>query len=178
MYHDVRTDAALLNTLLDEKATVVDRQNGHVAQITVKTLSRWTDLSDSTISLYRTGQANIPILFWRRVLEHYLDPRIVALLQPADCDISVAINNINGPASPPEFFREAVRVAGEHHQTMVYIAEMLADGRIDEMDTATVQSYYDSYNAHRVREGALHHAIIATYNRQIEAKAAAARRAQ
>lgn len=178
MFPDVRTDAALLITLLDEKASVLDRQNGHLAQITVKTLSRWTGLSDTTISLYRMGQANIPISFWRRILEHHIDARIIALLTPVDCSFDLNVNSIDGPASAPEFFREAVKVAGEHHETMKYVAEMLADGRIDEMDSATVQAYYDSFQSHRLRESALHQAIITTYNRQAEAKAQAARRSQ
>lgn len=174
MSEDVRRDAELLHHLLCCEPAIQDRVTGGLAQITAKRIALWTDRSEQTISDYRTGKTNIPVDFWRRILEHHLDRRIIELLAPNDVTIELEVLHLHRPATGPEFFREAVKSEGEHHQQMKYLAEMLADGRIDELDATTVQAYEDAYQKHRLTDAALRSAILNTFMRKRE-KAEAAR---
>ncbi len=165
---DMRRDAELLAALIQAEPWVIDRMDGKVRQIIVKTLVAWTGKSEQTISQYRTGQSNIPVEFWRSILDHHLDHRIVALLIPIDVRIDLTIDPVNEPASPAEFFRKAVEAEGEHHEQMKQVANLLADGRIDELDRDTVVAYECAFHQHRLTDAALYRAIVNTYNRKRE----------
>ena len=171
MSEDVRRDAELLDALLNLAPVVSDRVTGGNAQFTVLTLRDWTDRSQQMISQYRNGITNVPVEFWRRILDHWLDDRILDLICPSDCSFDIHVTAGNGPASAPEFFREAVTAEGAHHEQMKYVAEMLADGRIDELDGRSVKVYHDAWLRHRARDAVLHRAILNTYHRTIERKA-------
>ena len=169
---DMRRDAELLSLLLQCEPWVLDRMDGKARQFIVKTLVAWTGKSEQTISQYRNGTSNIPVEFWRSILDHHLDPRIVHLLIPLDVRIDLTIDTADEPASPPEFFRAAVQAEGEHHEQMKLICELLADGRIDELDRETVVAYEAAFHQHRLTDAALYRAIVNTYNRKREKAAA------
>ncbi len=171
--HDVRRDAELLSAMLYDEIWVRDRADGKARQFTVKTLVLWTGKSEQTISQYRNGTSNIPVEFWRAVLDHHLDSRVVGLLIPLDVRIDLVIDRGDPPANPAEFFRAAVKAEGEHHEQMKYIADILADGRIDELDAETVEAYENAFHQHRGTDAALHRAIRNTYARRCEQKASA-----
>lgn len=169
---DVRNDAELLGWFCDHCPTVTDRVTGCPATICPKTLSVWTGKSVQMISQYRAGQTNIPVEFWRAFLEHHIDGRIVALIVPFGLDFELVDIRSNRPASPREFFKDAVAAEIAYHEQMKQVAEILADGRIDELDTGSVVTYSDLYMAHRTRDAALHHAIVNTFNRAQERRKA------
>ena len=173
MWPDMRRDAALLSALLNDVDVVCDRVDGKLRQFTVKTLVAWTGKAEQTISQYRNGLSNIPIEFWRAVLEHHLDPRIVALLIPIDVRFELTIDSEKEPASSPEFFRQAIKSLEGYGKVMSYIAEMLADNRIDELDARTVDDFQRDFHAHRMAESALYRGICNTFNRIMERKAVA-----
>ena len=173
MSHDVRSDAEFLCHLCDSCPCVADRATGVHITITAKLIAHWTGLSLQTVSDYKTGKTNIPVGFWRALLEHTFDLRILALICPWDAAVEIRDIRINQAPSGPQFFRQAVELEGKHHEQMKYVAEMLADGRIDELDLATVKGYDDAYQEHRQRDAALHHAIVNTFSRTMERKAAA-----
>ena len=95
MESEMRTDVELLIALCDDGATVVDRRTGRPLTINAKALSLWSGLSLQTISDYKTGKYNIPISFWRSILDRYVEPRIVSLLIPD----GVLFEMMNPPAS-------------------------------------------------------------------------------
>ena len=171
MSDDVRRDAELLSALLNDAALVRDRLDGQIARFVVKQLAVWTGKAEQTISEYRNGTRNIPVEFWRSILEHFCDRRIIALLIPEEFDFEISDVRCNCPASAPAFFRDAVEAEIAYHEQMKQVAELLADGRIDEFDVGTVKEYDDAFHAHRLRDANLHHAIINTYNRALERKA-------
>jgi hypothetical protein len=166
--YDMRRDAELLAALIQAEPWVLDRMDGKCRQIIVKTLVAWTGKSEQTISQYRTGQSNIPMEFWRSILNHHLDCRIVALLIPIDVCFELTINSDKGPLSPPEFFREAVQASGDFYEEMKYVSEILADGRVDELDAARMENYEISFYKHRLSEAALNREIKNTYYRKRE----------
>jgi len=173
MDHDVRTDAELLAWFCDHCPTVSDRVTGCPATICPKTLSVWTGKSVQMISQYRSGQTNIPVEFWRSFLDHHFDRRIVGLMIPFGLDFNIVDLRSNMPASPKEFFKDAVAAEVAYHQQMLRVAEILADGRIDELDANGVTNYSDAFEAHRSLDARLHHAIINTFNRAQERTAVA-----
>jgi hypothetical protein len=164
----MRRDAELLSEMLNDPGFVLDRVDGRLRPFIVKTLVLWTGKSEQTISQYRNGQTNIPIEFWRSILDHHLDHRIVCLLIPIDVRYDLTIDTAHDPASPAEFFRKAVEAEGEHHEQMKQVANLLADGRIDELDRDTVVAYEAAFHLHRITDAALYRAIINTYNRKRE----------
>ena len=169
---DMRRDAELLSEMLNDAGFVLDRVDGACRPFTVKLLVAWTGKSEQTISQYRNGGSNIPVEFWRSILQHHLDHRIVSLLVPLDVRYDLTIDSVKEPASRAEFFRKAVEAEGQHHQQMVYIADMLADNRIDELDRDTVVAYEAAFHQHRITDAALYRAILNTYNRKREKAAA------
>jgi len=169
MDREMRTDVELLLTLVDNEPTVIDYVTGRPVMVTRKCVARWTGRSIQTISDYVSGRYNIPIEFWARLLEHYHDARIADLVL-MHTDYELFFHDKATPASTRDFFRRAVEESGLHHQKQVYIADLLADGRIDELDASTVQAYADAYVHHRMADAALHRAIIETFNRAMHAK--------
>jgi len=173
---DVRRDAELLDDLLSAAPLVCDRVTGVHVVLSAKQIAAWTDRSVQMISQYKNGQTNIPVDFWRHVLRHYCDIRIVALLCPDNCLIEVINVAEQSPETAPAFFRQAVESEIEHHDKQRYLAELLADGRIDELDELTVRNYDDAFHSHRTRDAALHRAVIHAWNRAVAAKARGAAR--
>jgi hypothetical protein len=157
----------LLVHLTDDCPVVFDRRSGGPVSLTAKVIARWTDRSLQTISDYRTGKTNIPVEFWRRVLEHYFDARIIALLVP-DCLHWEAFDHDHLVDTAPAFFRQAIAAEGAHHEQMKYVADILGDGRVDELDAGTIQKFSDAYVAHRTRDAQLHRSIIAAFHRSRE----------
>jgi len=168
---DVRRDAELLQDLLNDAALVRDRVDGQVARFVVKQLVVWTGKAEQTISEYRNGARNIPVEFWRSILEHFCDRRIIALLIPEEFDFEISDVRCNCPASAPAFFRDAIEAEIAYHEQMKAVAQILADGRIDDFDAKTVHDYDDAFHVHRKRDANLHHAIINTFIRAVERKA-------
>lgn len=163
MKKEMRTDVELLIALCDGGPAVVDRRTGRPLTINAKALSLWSGLSVQTISDYKTGKYNIPISFWRSVLEHHADPRVIALAMPDDMtahEISVALAVV---PSAPEFFRESVKACQAYYTQQQYLADILADGRVDELDAASVQKFSDAFRDHQRREASLHAAIVGTF---------------
>lgn len=172
MAREMRSDADLLNTLLNEGPIILDRVTRHAAALSTKVIAHWTDRSIQTVSDYKNGKLNIPVDFWRRVLEHHMDERITALIVPDTCEFELVATDTLDPTTGPQWFREAIQGEGEHHEQQKYLAEILADGRVDELDTASVQGYHDAYHRHRQRDAALHRAIIRQYQRALARKEA------
>lgn len=173
MCHEMRSDAELLNAILNDADCVRDRQTGRVRVLSAKLLAAWTGRSVQTVSDYRVGKTNIPIDFWKLLLTRVIDTRVLALITPGD--MSIEMNSI--PACQHEtasaFFIESLKAEQEHSEMQQRIAEILADGQVDELDAATVQQYDDTYHAHRLRDAALHRGILAKFNRSVAIRGAA-----
>jgi len=159
---DMRSDVELLVHLTDDCPVVFDRVARFNVVLTAKVIARWADRSLQTISDYRSGKTNIPIEFWRRVLEHYFDARIIQLLVP-DCLYWEAFDPGRLVNTAPSFFKEAVAAEGAHHEQMKMVAEILGDGRVDEIDASSIAKFNDAYMEHRTRDIALHRSINAAY---------------
>lgn len=164
MVYEMRTDADLLNKLCDEAPLVTDRVTGRIVTLSRQTLAYWTGMSVQTISDYATGKHNIPADFWRRVLEHYVDPRILLLLLPDDGCFDVCVTDRATPADEPAFFKEALALQKAHNEQLTYILDILSDGRIDELDASTIHQYRDAHHGHRLRDAQLYRAINATFS--------------
>ena len=168
---DVGRDADLLNTLLNEAPPFVDH-NGCPNSLNAKLIAHWTDHALQTVSDYRTGNLNIPVSFWRRILIHYMDARILALLIPDGYAFEVTPLNPATARTGPEWFSEAVKAEGAYHKQMMYVAAILEDGKVDESDAVVVQAFDDAYHAHRQRDAELHRDIVHQYKRAVAAKGA------
>lgn len=171
MSDDVRRDAELLSAMLNDAAWLHDRLDGKLARFVVKQLVVWTGKAEQTISEYRNGTRNIPIEFWRSILEHFCDRRIIALLIPEEFDFEISDQRYNCPASAPAFFRDTLEAEIAYHTEMLALVQVLADGRIDDLDAKAVHEYDGLFHAHRLRDAALHHAVVNTFNRAVERKA-------
>ena len=172
MANEMRTDAELLDALLNEASILIDQNHNRAHSFNVKVVAHWTGLSVQTISDYRTGKTNIPVDFWRRILEHNFDMRIVRLLIPDAYHADITPLTAGPPRTGPQWFRQAVEAEGKHHEQQVYLAEILADGRVDETDAATIQAYDDAFFVHRQRDALLHRAIVTEYRRAVARKEA------
>lgn len=163
MESEMRTDVELLIALCDSGPTVVDRRTGRSLTINAKALSLWSGLSVQTISDYKTGKYNIPISFWRSILDHCVEPRIVSLLIPDGVLFEMVDPCGLALVQPPQFFRKAVESGRAYFEQQERLADILADGRIDELDAASVQAFSDAYDQHRFLDAALHRAIVGTF---------------
>lgn len=142
---EMRSDVDLLNCLCDEAPVVTDLVTGLPVAISRKLLARWTGVSIQTVSDYGTGKYNIPLDFWSRVLAHHFDPRIPRMLF-THCGFPVCFGMcIVSPGAERGFFKSAVAESGAYHETQKQIAELLSDGRIDELDENTIQKYDDAH---------------------------------
>ena len=63
-------------------------------------------------------------------------------------------------------FRQSLISEAEHAEKQRLIVEIIADGRINELDHEGVAAYNKAYVIHRQRDAALHCAINATYARE------------
>lgn len=167
MNGDMRHDVDLLIHLCDTAPIVADRLTGRHVQLSRKQIAEWTGLSVQTISDYGTGVRNIPVGFWRDLLRRCFDPRIVALLTGDDAAIEVIYQPLSREPTARDFFRQAVETEGAHHEQMKQVAELLADGRVDELDARTVQAYSDAWYRHRLVDAQLHRSIMDTYQRAV-----------
>lgn len=161
---DMRADAELLNAMLND-APLIHLDDGATVALSAKLIAHWTDRATQTISDYRTGKLNIPVDFWRALLSHYFDMRIVQLILPGGYSAEVHSHGEYIPLTGPQWFREAILAEREHHEQSMYLADILADGRVDETDAQTIKGYDDAFHAHRHREALLHRAILTAYRR-------------
>ena len=152
----MRTDAELLNHLVDVAPIVVDRLTSHALQLSRATVAAWTGLAVQTISDYCTGRLNIPVSFWQRILLHHLDLRIVHLILLLNCACEIYATELPPISSARAFFRQALELEGTHHAMMSRIVDIIADGRVDELDTESIEAYHDTYHDHRERDDRLH----------------------
>jgi len=166
---EMRTDRELLLSLVDTEPTVIDRITRQPVVITRKRVAHWTGRAVQTISDYCGGKYNIPIDFWRDILAHHDDPRIADLLL-GRLDYELYIHGTARPETGRDFFRHAVEESGAHHEKQRYIAELLADGRIDELDASTVQKYCDAWVRQRMLDVRLHRSIVDSFNRAMAQK--------
>ena len=160
---EMRTDAELLNRLVDTAPIVVDRLTDHAVQLSRATVAAWTGLAVQTISDYCTGKLNIPVVFWQRILLHHLDLRIVRLILPLNCACEVYATELPPIRSARAFFKQALELEGAHHAMMNRIVDIIADGRIDELDADSIKAYHDAYHAHRTRDDQLHRMVMIAY---------------
>jgi len=172
---EMRSDAELLSTFLDDPPMVsANPASTFVTPLSVKLIAHWTGLSAQTISDYRTGKTNIPVDFWRRILEHWYDPRVVRLLIPDAYLAEIIPLAQTIPDAGSGWFREIMQAERAHYETQIYLADILADGRVDETDAASIQAYDDAFHSHRHREALLHRAILTKFTRSVAAKGARA----
>ena len=173
MNGEMRNDVDLLIQLFDEAPIVQDRVTGHPVAFSRKVVSYWTGLSIQTVSDYATGKINIPISFWRSILQRFFEPRIVVLLLPAEDYLCEIVPLTIQPDTSKGFFRRAVEETGAFHAKQQRIAEILADGQVDELDEKSVPAYDDAYLRHRAMDASLHRSILTAYNRSVLAREAA-----
>lgn len=160
---EMRSDVDLLNALCDEAPVVHDLVSGRCEVLSRKLIAAWTGVSIQTVSDYGTGKYNIPLDFWARILAHHFDPRIPRLLF-GQCGYPVTFGMcIVSPGAERGFFRSAVEESGAYHETQKQIAELLADGRIDELDEKTIQKYDDAHARFISLSVGLHSAIMRRY---------------
>lgn len=167
MDQDMRQDVELLNFLCDQAVVYTDRLTGQTYQLSKKLVARWTNRAIQTISDYATGKINIPVEFWRMLLAHIDEPRIIFLLLGDRDDIDWAFLPAGDVRTTKDFLEGAIRDQGEYHQTQVYLAELLRDGRIDEADAPTVQKFVDAYVAHRATQASLQRSIVQAFNKAV-----------
>lgn len=160
----MRTDAELLQRFINDAPTVRDRVTGQTVTLCVKVLSDWTGKAGRTIYEYANGERNIPVEFWRAFMEHCPDTRIISLILPPGLRADVIDVTPGGPETPAAFLRDACKSIEQHAGLQKYLAEILADGRIDELDKTSVQRYAEGFHAHRRTEAQLFQAIVNKYN--------------
>lgn len=164
---EMRSDVDLLNALCDEAPVVEDLVTGRPVAISRKLLAQWTGVSIQTVSDYGTGKYNIPLDFWSRILAHHFDARIPAMLF-AQCGYPVTFGMCRVPVSCERgFFKSAVEESGAYHETQKQIAELLADGRIDELDASTIQKYDDAHCRFISLSVGLHATIMRRYREAV-----------
>ena len=170
MSFEMRSDVELLLTIVDNESDCVDRLTGKVVRLSRKGVAHLTGRAVQTISDYCSGKYNIPMDFWKRLFERTGDTRIWGLLLGDGDTVEVILGDVPPPTNPRAFFKAAVAESGAHHQKQAMIAELLSDGRIDELDRQTVQDYHDAYLRNRHLDAVLHHQIIDVYNRAVAQK--------
>jgi len=170
---EMRSDVDLLVSLVDSDLTVIDRATGRPVILTRKTIAHWTGMSVQTVSDYCSGKYNIPIDFWRRIIERHFDPRVVALLIGDRIPYEVILYDAPEPETSRDFFRRAVEESGVHHETQTRIADILADGQVDELDGEAVHAYAEAWARHRQVDSHLHRSIITAFNNSLARKARA-----
>ena len=158
MDHEMGTDADLLNELVSDAPVVADRRTGRDVSLSRKQIGQWTGKSIQTITDYGAGSRNIPIDFWHRILVHYFDMRIIHLLLPDDVECEFRFREVRPSQGARQFFRDALAVEKAHHEMMVPICDILADGRIDELDAERIAAYHAAYFNHRLHDMVLHSA--------------------
>jgi len=163
---EMRNDMDLLNELFDTAPVVLDQVSKRHVVLTRKRVAFWTGFSVQNISDYCTGKYNIPIDFWRRFLEHVRDLRVVALLLGDSGNWELQFPDGDGVlATHVELFRQAVTAEGEYHEQMKYVAEILADGRVNELDATRVSAFSNAYYQHRATNAHLHQAVLMRFER-------------
>jgi len=167
MVYEMRTDAELLNVLLNEAPMVAEQRTGHTQALSAKLIGYWTGRAVQTVSDYRTGKLNIPIDFWRRILDHYLDMRIVRLLISDLYIVEVTPHVAPPPPVGVEWFHQAVEVIGTFHAQQKSLADIIADGKVDASDAAAVAAYDRAFHEHRATEAALHRATLAAFENSL-----------
>lgn len=160
MDHEMGVDADLLNELFEAAPVVRDRRLGRDVCFSRKQISHWTGKSIQTISDYCLGGRNIPTEFWQRILSHSFDMRIIRLLVPEDIECEFRFPEVRPPQGARQFFRDALELEKAHHEMMVYFCEIIADGRIDELDEARIAAYDAAYYKHRLHDMILHGEIM------------------
>jgi hypothetical protein len=172
MCGELGTDVDLLGSMLDGGEVVVDRVSGRTVTLCAKTIAAWTGLSIQSVSDYRNGVRNIPIIFWRRILDRCLDTRILEMLVPDDHYFEIFNLGPRDVLSANDLFREVVTAEIKHHQKTRYVYEILADGRVDELDARTIDAYHRFYCEHRHRDAVLHREVKRRFYEATGARAA------
>jgi len=170
MDYEMRTDAELLIDLFNDAPLVTDRISGVAFPLSRKLVASWTGMSVKTISDYCTGKYNIPIDFWRRWIEHNFDVRILQLLLGNSGKYEIIVNDAIDPLTPGAMFKSIVEQDGLYHKQMMYLADIIADGRIDEVDNASVERYHHAHQHHRVRDLQIHEFIMASHAKSFNEK--------
>ncbi len=170
MHYEMNTDAQLLNELFDQSPIVTDCITGVTYALSRKLVASWTGKSLQTISDYGTGKYNIPIYFWRCWLEHSFDLRILELLLGNSGKYEIIHNDFIDPLSPGDMFRAAVEQEGLHHKQMMHLADIIADGRVDDVDKESVVKYHHTHQLHRVRDAQLHAYIMQAHAKSFDRK--------
>ena len=163
MCQDMGRDVELLNDLLNSAPLVQDRLTSRAVVISAKLLAGWSGRSVQSISDYRNGRTNIPVEFWRSILSRFYDLHIISLIMPDDINFEASITDYADPLPAKDIVRAAVEGEIVHYNKMKYVAEIIADGQIDELDTSTIKEYRSAFYAHRVRDLALFRSLTARF---------------
>lgn len=150
-----------MNLDVDLLCRIIDTETA-----TVKQLAFWSDKSCDTIYAYRSGRIpNIPTGFWRRIL-----PKLREVNSPfayeipslilGDCECSLVFDSILPDVRSPGCATALLRAHIAACQTEQYLAELFADGRIDEADRERLQAYENSFIASQVASHAIHKAVM------------------
>lgn len=165
MEDEMRSDAELLYDLTNKAPVVTDRVTGKAMTLSRAAISFWTGISIKTISDYCLGKYNIPVDFWRSILKHHFDPRIISMMLPTDGHFEVYFDSATKPNTTREFFRAALELQQKHNDQVTYILDILADGRVDELDETTLTKYCDAYHQHRHLDAQLFRAINESFTK-------------
>ncbi len=160
MSPEMRDDAELLSHICDSAPIVRDRQTGIETLVCAKVLACWTSLSVQTISEYRSGVRNIPTSFWRAILTRWHNPGIVNLLIPDDYHAELIDFKEPVPLTSTQFFRDAVEESGLFAEKQKHLANILADGDINELDRQDIMEYHDAFLEQRQTSDLLHRAVM------------------
>ncbi len=162
---EMHRDHELLAELLNEAPHTPD------GPLCVKLLSRWTGRAGQTISEYRNGQRTIPVEFWRQLLMHWRCPRIVDLLL-GGCSYEIVFDaDVPDLSSDVSAFKAALESMETFHETGAAIAQLFADGRVDEADASTIRRYNVAYFRHRWQSAQVHKAVNRLYDQALERSA-------
>jgi hypothetical protein len=155
---EMKADVELFREILDDE--------GH--GLNVKSVAHLTRLSRDTIYAYQLGRINIPITVWSQLFEQTRDLRIVTMLAgsvPMEFFSRDLMPDLTDDAGS---LRGALQSMKDFHQMQAELAEIVADGRIDQSDAESVRKYNRHFVQHMAHSHAVHRAINTNYQRSIQ----------
>ena len=138
-HREMNSDVDLFCELLADAPICLDGQS-----LNAKRLALWTNRSVKTISDYRTGKLTIPVHIWRAVFLRLPDSRIANLILGGTCDI-VRNDVLPELDDQPASYDSLLEISKMHHESMVYLADIMRDGRINEADAERLDSYNQTW---------------------------------
>jgi len=132
--YDVSDDNIKLQELLEKH------------DLNVKQLSMWTGRAASTIYKYLSGELTIPSIIWRAIFSRTLDTDVAMLITgEVPCIIAPLVSAGTKAKLDAATLGEIIKVRQSQIDCEKYILKILADGKVDESDTAAIDKYKSTF---------------------------------